>query len=68
MQGQPFSHLSKTPSPVAKPNKLMSNRTVVLPRPGDQLWIVIDGAIKNHDIGATLYVTREGRPFQAHVF
>ena len=31
------------------------------PRPGDQLWIVTDGAVQKPGIGATLYVTRDGK-------
>ena len=41
---------------------LLSNKTITLPHPEDQLWIVTDGAVKNHGIGATLYVTRNGKP------
>ena len=79
-----FFHLSKTSSPVANPriilhgqmsctfnraqNKLMSNCTVVLPRHDDQLWIVTDGSVKNHGIGAALFVTREGKPLLAGYF
>ena len=73
-----FFHLSKTSSPVANlriillfnraQNKLMSNCTVVLPRHDDQLWIVTDGAVKNHGIWAALFVTREGKPLLAGYF
>ena len=38
---------------------LSAARTIMLPRPDDQLWIVTDGAVKNRGIGATLYVTRQ---------
>jgi hypothetical protein len=34
---------------------------LILPRPTDQLWIVTDGAVRKPGIGATLYVTREGK-------
>ena len=34
--------------------------TIALHRPDDQLWIVTDAAVKNHGIGATLYLTRHG--------
>ena len=37
---------------------LQRNRTIVLPRATDQLWIVTDAGIRNHSIGATLYVYR----------
>ena len=38
-----------------------SNRTIHLPRPSDQLWIVTDGAVKFPGIGATLYITRNNK-------
>ena len=41
---------------------LTSPRAITLPRPSDQLWIVTDGAVKDRGIGATLYVTRQGKP------
>ena len=44
---------------------LASNRTIILPSPEDQLWVVTDGAVKNHGLGATLYVTRNGMPHLA---
>lgn len=37
---------------------LSSASTITLPRPDDQLWIVTDGSVKKHSIGATLYITR----------
>ncbi|KAK3711514.1 hypothetical protein QZH41_016432 [Actinostola sp. cb2023] len=41
---------------------LSSNRTIMtLPKPNDQLWIVTDGAVRKPRIGATLYITREGK-------
>ena len=40
---------------------LSSALTITLPRPGDQLWIVTDGAVKDSGIGATLYVTRRDK-------
>ena len=36
---------------------LSTARTISLPIPSDQLWIVTDGALRNPGIGATLYVT-----------
>ena len=39
---------------------LQSDRTITLPPNTDQLWIVTDGAVRNHGIGATLYVHRKG--------
>jgi hypothetical protein len=40
---------------------LSTNTTITLPRPTDQLWIVTDGAVKSHGLGATLYVTRNDK-------
>lgn len=40
---------------------LLSNRTITLPRSDDQLWIVTDGAVRNPGLGATLYITRDGK-------
>jgi len=40
---------------------LSTAHTISLPRPGDQLWIVTDGAVRKPGIGATLYVTRDGK-------
>ena len=37
---------------------LSTHQSIVLPRPSDQLWIITDGSVKQHGIGATLYVTR----------
>ena len=38
---------------------LTDPKTIHLPRPDDQLWIVTDGAVKAHGLGATLYITRD---------
>jgi hypothetical protein len=40
---------------------LSTARTITLPRPDDQLWIVTDGALRNPGIGATLYITRNDK-------
>ena len=40
---------------------LSQNRSVILPKPDDQLWIVTDGATKTGGLGATLYATRDGK-------
>ena len=40
---------------------LSQNRSVILPKPDDQLWIVTDGATKSGGLGATLYATRDGK-------
>ena len=47
---------------------LSSSRTIVLPRPQDQLWIVTDGSVKQRGIGATLYATQNGKPRLAAFF
>ena len=41
---------------------LKSTKTITLPRTADQLWIVTDGSVKNHALGATLYVTCNNTP------
>lgn len=38
---------------------LLSNRSITLPQPNDQLWIVTDGSVKKHGLRATLYITRD---------
>jgi hypothetical protein len=40
---------------------LSAARTITLPKPEDQIWIVTDGAIRTPGIGATLYVTRNDK-------
>ncbi|KAK3716560.1 hypothetical protein QZH41_006392 [Actinostola sp. cb2023] len=40
---------------------LSTARTITLPKPQDQLWIVTDGAVRKPGIGATMYVTRGGK-------
>ena len=47
---------------------LSTSRTITLPRPCDQLWIVTDGALRKPGIGATLYVTRSGKLLLAGFF
>ncbi len=47
---------------------LLSNRTITLPKPHDQLWVVTDAAVKKPGIGATLYVTRGDLPQLAGFF
>ena len=47
---------------------LSSTHTISLPIPGDQLWIVTDGALRTPGIGATLYVTRNDKLRLAGVF
>ena len=36
-----------------------TNRSITLPRPTDQHWIVTDRAVKHKGLGATLYVSRD---------
>ena len=40
---------------------LSSSRSVTLPRPDDQLWIVSDGAVRRPGVAATLYVMRNNK-------
>ena len=48
---------------------LGSSKTIHLPQPKDQLWVVTDGAVKAHGLGATLYITRDkSRPQLAGYF
>ena len=47
---------------------LTSAKTITLPRPDDQLWIVTDGSVKKHSIGSTLYITRNDKPLLAGFF
>ena len=47
---------------------LASSKVITLPRPSDQLWIVTDGAVKNHGVGATLYITRGSKVYLSGFF
>ena len=47
---------------------LASNKAIILPVPTDQLWIVTDGSVKRHGIGATMYASRNGKPHLAGFF
>ena len=47
---------------------IQSSRTITLPRPSDQVWIVTDGSVKRHGLGATMYVTRGQQLFVAGFF
>ena len=42
-------------------------QTITLPQSRDQLWLVTDGAV-THEVGAMLYVTRDGKPELAGFF
>ena len=41
----------------AAQDALHTNKSIILPRASDQLWIVTDGSVTHHGLGATLYVT-----------
>ncbi|VDI67074.1 Hypothetical predicted protein [Mytilus galloprovincialis] len=49
-------------------NALSTNRSIALPRPNDQLWIVTDGALKTCGLGATLYINRNDKLLLAGFF
>ena len=40
---------------------LQTNKSITLPRPNDELWLVTDGSVKQCGVGATLYVMRNGK-------
>ena len=40
---------------------LTNHKSIVIPRSDEQLWIVTDGSVSKHGIGATLYVTRKDK-------
>ena len=40
---------------------LKSHKRITLPRESDQLWIVTDGSVKQHGLGATLYIGRDSK-------
>ena len=58
-------HLSWTDDTVAQfaqaQSSLSTSKEIILPRPDDQLWIVTDGSVTKHGIGATLYVARNNK-------
>ena len=48
---------------------LSTNKSIVLPKPTGQLWVVANGVVKNHGLGATLYVSRgDSKPKLAGFF
>ena len=47
---------------------LSDNKSIVLPKASDQLWIVTDGAVRKPGIASTLYVTRNEKPLIAGFF
>ncbi|CAG2208158.1 unnamed protein product [Mytilus edulis] len=42
-------------------NAFSTNRSIALPRPNDQLWIVTGRALKTCGLGATLYINRNDK-------
>ena len=47
---------------------LTSHKSITLPQPSDQLWIVTDGSVSKHGIGATLYGSRNNKLLLAGFF
>lgn len=47
---------------------LSSARSITIPKPSDQLWIVTDASVKCHGVGATLYVSRGDQTLLAGFF
>ena len=47
---------------------LSKSRSIMLPKPSDHVWIVTDGSVSKRGLGATLYVTRDGKLFLAGFF
>ena len=47
---------------------LSASKTIVIPRPDDQLWIVTDGSVKMTGLGATLYALRKNKLHLAGFF
>ena len=55
-----YGTLQAFPNGIAQP-ALSGSRSISLPRPDDELWIITDGAVKTPGIGATLYVSRNNK-------
>ncbi len=47
---------------------LAEHKSIALPRPSDQLWIVTDGSVTKSGIGATLYINRDNKIHLAGFF
>ena len=45
----------------AAQNALKEHKSITLPRPSDQLWIVTNGSVAKSGMGATLYVNRDNK-------
>ena len=48
--------------------QLLLKKTITLPRPDDQLWIVTDGSTSKCGLGSTLYISRNNRTMLAGFF
>ena len=47
---------------------LSSNKTIFIPKPDNQLWIVTDGYVKMYGLGATLHALRDDQLLLAGFF
>ena len=47
---------------------LAEHKSITLPRPSDQLWIVTDGSVTKSGIEATLYINRDNKIHLAGFF
>ena len=47
---------------------LESHKSITLPQPDDQIWIVTDASVTRYGIGSTLYITRDGKLWLAGFF
>ena len=48
--------------------RLPMRASIILPQPTEQLWIVTDGSVTRHGIGAALYVSRDNKIHLAGLF
>jgi hypothetical protein len=49
-------------------DSLQSCKTIVIPRPDDQLWIVTDASVKQYGLGSTMYALRNNKLLLAGFF
>ena len=47
---------------------LHDHKSIIIPKPEDQLWLTTDGAVKSPGLGSTLYALREGKLHVAGYF
>ncbi|KAL5020632.1 hypothetical protein ScPMuIL_002278, partial [Solemya velum] len=47
---------------------LKENKSIMLPTPDDQLWIVTDGATRGRGVGATMYIVRNNKTILSSFF